>query len=59
LFAVKEEMEKAESRRLQPFFIRSFFMRAFQHLGGSIHPRESGRFEVTHVPASIRERDPA
>jgi len=57
LFAVKEEMDKAEARRLQPFFIRSFFLRAFQTLGGSLHPREAGRLEVTHVPSSIRERD--
>jgi superfamily II DNA or RNA helicase len=57
LFAVKEEMEKAEARRLQPFFIRSFFMKAFEMLGGSIHPREPGRFEITYVPTLIRERD--
>src|SRR6266436_5337093 len=57
LFAVKEEMEKAEARRLQPYFVRSFFMKAFEALGGSIHPRETGRFEITHVPATIRERD--
>ncbi len=57
LFAVKEEMDKAEARRLQPFFVRSFFLRAFQTLGGSLHPREAGRFEVTHVPTSIRDRD--
>ncbi|MFO0757612.1 MAG: helicase-related protein [Byssovorax sp.] len=57
LFAVREEMEKAEARRLQPFFIRSFFMKAFGALGGSIHPREEGRFEITFVPASVRERD--
>ena len=57
LFAVKEEMEKAEARRLQPFFIRSFFMKAFEQLGGSIYPREAGRFEITYVPTSIRERD--
>jgi superfamily II DNA or RNA helicase len=57
LFAVKEEMEKAEARRLQPYFVRSFFMKAFEALGGSIYPREAGRFEITHVPASIRERD--
>lgn len=57
LFAVKEEMEKAEARRLQPFFIRSFFMKAFDGLGGSLHPREAGRFEVTYVPTSVRERD--
>lgn len=57
LYSVKEEMEKAEARRLQPFFVRSFFMKAFEQLGGSIYPREPGRFEVTHVPTSIRERD--
>ncbi len=57
LFAVKEEMEKAEARRLQPFFVRSFFLQAFDSLGGTIHPREAERYEVTHVPAAIRERD--
>jgi superfamily II DNA or RNA helicase len=57
LFAVKEEMEKAEARRLQPYFVRTFFMQAFAALGGSIYPREAGRYEITHVPAVIRERD--
>jgi SNF2 family DNA or RNA helicase len=57
LFSVKKEMEKAEARRLQPYFVRSFFMKAFEALGGSIHPREAARFEITHVPAAIRERD--
>ena len=57
LYAVKGEMEKAEARRLQPYFVRSFFMKAFEQIGGSIYPRELGRFEVTHVPTSIRERD--
>jgi SNF2 family DNA or RNA helicase len=44
LFAVKEEMEKAEARRLQPYFVRAFFLKAFQALGGVAHPREAGRF---------------
>ena len=57
LYAVKEEMEKAEARRLQPYFVRSFFLKAFEQISGSIYPRELGRFEVTHVPTSIRERD--
>lgn len=57
LFAVKEQMEIAEARRLQPFFVRSFFTKAFEKVGGAIYPRESGRFEITHVPALIRERD--
>ena len=57
LFAVKEEMEKAEARKLQPYFIRSFFNQAFQQLSGELRGREPGRWEITNVPASIRERD--
>ncbi len=57
LFRVKEEMERAEARRLQPFFVRSFFLKAFDQLGGTIHRRELERFEITHVPATVRERD--
>lgn len=57
LFEVKEEMEKAEARKLQPYFIRSFFVKAFEQLDGKITPREKGRYEIKHVPAIIRERD--
>ena len=57
LYAVKEEMEKAEARKLQPYFIRAFFTEAFQTLRGELRPREPGRHEVRHVPAAIRERD--
>lgn len=54
---VRLEMERAEAQRLQPHHIQSFFIEAFQHLGGRIKSREEGRFEVTHVPVRIRERD--
>lgn len=57
LFAVKEEMEKAEARKLQPYFIRAFFSKAFEQLRGELRARESGRWEITYVPANIRERD--
>ena len=57
LYAVKDEMDKAEARKLQPYFIRAFFTEAFQTLGGEIRSRESGRYEIRHVPAAIRERD--
>ena len=57
LFAVKEQMEMAEARRLQPYFVRSFFTKAFEGLGGAMYSREPGRWEITHVPAFIRERD--
>jgi len=54
---VREEMERADARRLQPHFIESFFLEAFRRLGGSIHEREPKRYEITHVPALIRSRD--
>ncbi|HDM8159540.1 TPA: DUF3883 domain-containing protein [Vibrio harveyi] len=57
LYAVKEEMEKAEARKLQPYFIRAFFTEAFEHLGGQLRLREPNRFEIRHVPSDIRERD--
>jgi len=57
LYAIKEEMEKAEARKLQPYFIRAFFTEAFQNLGGEMRSRESGRYEIRHVPGAIRERD--
>jgi len=50
-------MERAEARKLQPHFIADFFLEAFKHLGGKIHERETGRYEITNVPVSIRERD--
>jgi hypothetical protein len=57
LYAIKEEMEKAEARKLQPYYIRAFFNEAFDRLGGKLRERETGRYEITYVPASLRERD--
>lgn len=57
LFHVKEEMEKAEARRLQPYFVRSFFTKAFETLGGSMQKKEANRFEINWVPERIRDRD--
>ncbi|MGI8911230.1 MAG: helicase-related protein [Rubrobacteraceae bacterium] len=53
---IREQMERAEARRLQPHFIRSFFLEAFKYLGGTVHGREPGRYEIRHVPSAIRER---
>jgi len=50
-------MEEAGARRLQPHFIRAFFLEAFRLVGGRIVRREAGRFEITHVPAALRERE--
>lgn len=54
---VKAEMEAAAARRLQPHYIKSFYLKAFRELGGRIVEREPDRFEITHVPASLRSRD--
>ena len=51
------EMERAEAQRLQPHHVQSFFVEAFKQLGGQIKRREEGRWEINHVPMSIRERD--
>ena len=55
--AIREDMERAFARRLQPHFIQAFFLDAFPRLGGKVHRREEGRWEITHVPQTIRERD--
>lgn len=55
--AIRADMDRARARRLQPHFIQSFFLEAFERLGGRVHRREPGRWEVTHVPQAVRERD--
>lgn len=54
---IKEEMERAEAHKLQPFFIEAFFKEAFYSVGGKMNQREHGRYEVTHVPVAVRDRD--
>ncbi|QBD80734.1 DUF3883 domain-containing protein [Ktedonosporobacter rubrisoli] len=53
---IRAEMERAAARRLQPHFIASFFLQALKRLGGRWYERESQRYEITHVPAQIRNR---
>ena len=50
-------MEEARARRLQPHYVQAFFAEAFRLLGGRVSARETGRFEITHVPAEVRDRD--
>jgi superfamily II DNA or RNA helicase len=57
LFQIREEMERAEARKLQPLFVQAFFNEAFRRLKGEMRAREAHRFEIRHVPAIIRERD--
>ncbi len=54
---IRRQMEEAQARRLQPHYVQAFFATAFDRLGGSMRPREAGRFEITHVPVTIRDFD--
>jgi SNF2 family DNA or RNA helicase len=54
---VREEIERAAARRLQPHYVESFFLEAFNRLGGTIRQREPRRYEITHVPAKVKSRD--
>jgi superfamily II DNA or RNA helicase len=54
--AIREDMERANLRRLQPHFIEQFFLPSFTALGGRIIARGDRLHEVTHVPARVCER---
>jgi superfamily II DNA or RNA helicase len=47
---VREEMERAEARRLQPHYIESFFLDAFRRLGGTVRQREPSAAELIARP---------
>ena len=55
--AIREDMDRADARRLQPHYVESFFKEAFKRLGGTLHEKEPRRYEVRHVPAAVRNRD--
>lgn len=54
---IRDQMERARARKLQPSFVRRFFLDAFGRLGGRVVQRESERYEVTRVPGALRQWD--
>jgi superfamily II DNA or RNA helicase len=54
---IRDLMDRAQARKLQPHYIGSFFEAAFKLFGGQLHRREPRRFEIRRVPAEIRLRD--
>ena len=54
---LRADMLEAQARRLQPGYVQAWFADAFARLGGRMAEREPGRFEITFVPADIRNRD--
>jgi superfamily II DNA or RNA helicase len=56
LYLVKEAMEKAEAKKLQPFYLRRFVVEGLHRYGGELKEREGGRYEIKHVPAVVKRR---
>ncbi|WP_244951266.1 helicase-related protein [Ruania zhangjianzhongii] len=53
---LRARMDDARARRLQPHYIDLAFRAAFAALGGRLRRREKGRYEITNVPAAVRQR---
>ena len=51
---LREDMERYAAKRLQPHYIKAFFLAAFSALGGTLYERERGRYAINNVPALIR-----
>ena len=52
--SLRRAMDEARARRLQPHYISMAFRAAFAKMGGRMSRRETGRFEITHVPPALR-----
>ncbi len=55
VYRIREDMERAQARRLQPHYIRSFFVEVIRGLGGHIPQREPQRYYIERVPEQIRQ----
>lgn len=55
VYRIREDMERAQARRLQPHYIRSFFVEVIRGLGGHIPQREPQRYYIERVPDQIRQ----
>lgn len=52
---IRLRLEEAQARRLQPHYVKAFFLEAFARLGGRITRREQRRYQVSHVPCLVRD----
>ena len=53
---LRRERDRARAERLQPHYVRDFFLEAFRQLGGVIQAVEAGRFHIAQAPQSARSR---
>lgn len=55
LAELRRQMDEARARRMQPHFVQAFVMESLRALGGRASRREKDRFELTYIPAALRE----
>jgi superfamily II DNA or RNA helicase len=51
---VRADIERANAMRLQPHYIRSFFARALEDLGGHLASNRDGTWRIRKVPLAVR-----
>ena len=51
---VRADIERANAMRLQPHYIRSFFARAVEDLGGHLASNRDGTWRIRKVPLALR-----
>ncbi|GAA4368808.1 helicase-related protein [Hymenobacter saemangeumensis] len=56
LQAIREQMDQAEARKLQPYYVRYFTEQALARLKAELRPMEADRFRIPYVPALVRDR---
>ncbi len=56
IIRIRTDMERAGAQRLQPYYVKAFFLQAFRHLSATLRElkREPGRYAIDHVPAELR-----
>ncbi len=55
---VSDEVSRQEPSRLHPHFVHSFLRQALNHFGVSFRGLGKGRYQISHVPLSIRQFAP-
>ena len=57
VLSLKQDIERAMARRIQPFFVKNFFINAIKEIGGKISFRERERFEIKYLPPALLDKD--
>ena len=57
VLSLKQDIDRAMAKRIQPFFVKNFFLSAIKEIGGRISPREGERFEIKYLPPALISKD--